>query len=151
MNSESMNSPNDFKNENKDDTGSIVEVMSTASSEESDPTAGTSVKYGGADKEEQKLREKIIQGDEKAVQWARRIVILVVVAFAFAVSITMCIFASPGNQRNFQVRVRDDTQWMLHADVASSHSLFWSSHSSMIASLRTSPRRSIGKSPTTSL
>jgi hypothetical protein len=150
MNSESMNSPNDFKIENEDDAGSIIEVMSTTSSE-SDHAAGTSVKSGGTDKEEQKLRAKIIEGDEKAVQWARLVVILVVVAFAFAVSITMCIFASPGNQRNFQVQVRDDTQWMLHADVASSHSLFWSSHSSMIASLRTSPRRSIGKSPTTSL
>jgi hypothetical protein len=131
-----MNSPNDFENEDKDDTNSIIEVMSTASSE-SDPNAGTSVKSGGADKEEEKLRANIIQGDDKAVQWARLIVILVVVAFAFAVSTTIYIFASRGNQRSFQMQVRDDTRWMLHAEVASSHSLFWSSHFSMIASLMT--------------
>jgi hypothetical protein len=150
MNSESMDSPNDFKSESEDDTCSILEVMSTASSEPNS-TAGISVKYGGADKEEKKLRAKIIQGDEKAVQWARLIVILVVVAFAFAVSTTVYVFASRGNQQSFKLQVRDDTRWTLHADLTSSHSSFWSSHFSMIASSMTSPHWSIGKSHTTSL
>jgi hypothetical protein len=144
-----MDSRNEFKSDSKDDTFSILEVMSTASSE-SNSTGGGSVKYGDADKEEKQLRAKIIQGDEKAVQWARLILILVVVAFAFATSATVYVFASRSNQRSFELQVRDDTQWTLHADLASSNSLFWSSHFSMIASLMTSPRRSIGKSPTTS-
>ena len=150
MNSESMDSPNDFENESKDDTCSMLEVMSTASSA-SNPTDGSSVKYRGTAKEEEKLRAKIVQGGEKAVQWARLIVILVVVAFAFAASTTVYVFASRSNQKSFELQVRDDTQWMLQADRDSAHSLFWSSHFSMIASLMTSPRRSIGKSATTSL
>jgi hypothetical protein len=104
-----MDSPNDFKSDRKDDTCSILEVMSTISSESSS-TGSSSVKYGDADKEEKKLRAKIVQGDEKAVQWARLIVILVVVAFAFAVSATVYVFASRGNRKSFELQVRDDTQ-----------------------------------------
>lgn len=118
MNSESMDSPtNDFGNEIKGDddstTFSILEVMST-SSKESSNRAGSSVKNGGADQEEKKLRAKIIQGHDTAVRWARVVVIAVVVAFAVAVSATIYVFASRGDQQSFDMQVRDDTQWMLH-------------------------------------
>jgi hypothetical protein len=104
MNSESMDFPIDFENESKHDTCSILEVMSTTSSESHGSSSGT--KHRGADQEEKKLRANIIQGGETTVQWARVTVIAVVVAFAVAVSATIYVFASRGDQQNFELQVR---------------------------------------------
>jgi hypothetical protein len=92
--------------DNEDDCADGGPDMSISDSSYTGASASKSGLDARQDEAEKDMRDKIIKKEEKAVKWARIMVIGASIACATAVSVAVYKFASKADFRSFELEVR---------------------------------------------